>query len=375
MLLIAKKVCNNIVMEIMKTLRKGKVKVMKEYTLKLSNPTYTDFGEKQNLSPLFGEDKPQTLEAWSEIRKDLIAQWEEVIGRPSFTDFEKELILLETFEHPDFHGKLYRQSTGPGAKQLVLLMEPTRYSDSPRPGAIVPFYNPDAMAGYDLKQRKPIEEKQNTQFGLHLVRQGYVVVCTEAFPYNTVPEPADGSWWQAAADQIRKDHPHWTGIGKLIWDTRCAVDLLLSQDNIDQERIVAIGHSLGGKMVFCTAAFDDRIKAVIASDFGIGWDFTNWDADWYFGKQIYEDGFNLANHQLLAMIAPRPFLLIGGEFDGPASWQYIFEARKVYKLFNKENQAAFLDHASGHSPPEHAVDAGYKWLAEQFDLEAREWRG
>ncbi len=74
------------------------------------------------------------------------------------------------------------------------------------------------------------------------------------------------------------------------------------------------------------------------------------------------------------MIAPRSFLLIGGEFDGPASWQYIFEAKKVYKLFNKEYWVGFLDHASGHRPPEHAVDIAYKWLAEQFDLEAREWR-
>lgn len=346
----------------------------KEYTLKLSNPPYTNFGDKQNILPLFDDEEQQTKEVWNESLNRLAAQWEKVIGEPSFTDFKKETTLLETFEHPDFHGTLYRQSTGPCAKQLVLLMEPTRYSGHPRPGAIVPFYYPDDMAGYDLKQRKPIEKGKNTQFGLHLVRQGYVVVCTEAFPYNTVPEPADNSWWQSAADQIKKDHPQWTGIGKLIWDTRCAVDLLLSQNDIDEERIVIIGHSLGGKMAFCTGAFDDRIKAVIASDFGIGWDFTNWDADWYFGKQIYQDGFNLANHQLLAMIAPRPFLLIGGEFDGPASWQYINEAKKVYKLYQKENLAGFLDHASGHYPSEYAVDTAYKWLAEQFDLPNREWK-
>ncbi|NLC43642.1 MAG: acetylxylan esterase, partial [Clostridiales bacterium] len=210
---------------------------------------------RDKLAPIFDESKPYTIEAWEESRDLLIAQWKEVIGRPSFTDYEKKTTLLETFEHPDFHGTLYRQSTGPNAEQLVFLMEPTCASSSPRPGAIVPFYHPDTMAGYDLKKRQQIEDEKNIQFGLHLVRQGYVVVCTEAFPFNTVPEPVNNcgfAWWQAAADKIKNDHPNWTGIGKLIWDTRRAVDLLLSQNNIDENRIVIMGHSLGGKMAFCT---------------------------------------------------------------------------------------------------------------------------
>jgi predicted esterase len=348
-----------------------------EYTLKLSAPQYTDFGEPQRLSPLF--DEPVSLDEWHEIREELKSRWEKIIGRPSFAgidDINSETDLLEIFEHPEFNGKIYRQPTGPHTKQTVLLMEPKNDAAGPRPGAVVPFYHPDVMAGYDLTLRRPITEKPNIQFGLHLVRHGYIVLCGEAFPFNTVPEPVENkgfAWWQAAADKIRQDHPRWTGIGKLIWDTKRAVDLLLSH-NVDPERIVVIGHSLGGKMAFCTAAFDDRIRAVIASDFGIGWDFTNWDADWYFGKQIYREGFNAANHQLLAMIAPRPFLLLGGQYDKPASWQYINEARKAYKLYGKETSAGFLDHASGHYPPEHAVDAAYRWLAEQFELPYREWK-
>lgn len=331
---------------------------------------------RDKLAPIFDESKPYTIEAWEESRDQLIAQWKEVIGRPSFTDYEKKTTLLETFEHPDFHGTLYRQSTGPNAEQLVFLMEPICASSSPRPGAIVPFYHPDAMAGYDLKKRQQIKENTNIQFGLHLVRQGYVVVCTEAFPFNTVPEPVNNcgfAWWQAAADKIKNDHPKWSGIGKLIWDTRRAVDLLLSQNNIDENRIVIMGHSLGGKMAFCTSAFDDRIKAVIASDFGIGWSFTNWDDDWYFGKQIHEEGFDLANHQLLALIAPRPFLLIGGEYDHSGSWQYINEAKKVYHLYKKKNQIVFHNHASGHRPPESAVDFAYRWLSKKFSLPLKEW--
>ena len=351
----------------------------KKYTLQYSQPSYGNLGKEQNLLPLFHENEKQTMEVWEQKRKTLTTQWGNVIGKPSFTynSKDRDTEILERFEQPDYYGTLCRQSTGPVNKQLILVMEPKQPAVTPRPGAIVPFYHPDAMAGVDLVNKKPIVEAKNVQFGLHLVRQGYVVVCPEAFPFNTVPEPLVNkgfAWWQEASEKILQDNPRWTGIGKLIWDTSRAVDLLLSLENIDSNRIVIIGHSLGGKMAFCTGAFDQRIKAVIASDFGIGWDFTNWDAPWYFGKQIHEEGFKFQNHQLLAMIAPRPFFLIAGLYDRPESWQYINEAKKIYRLYQKEELVGMHDHATGHRPPEEAVDIAYQWLAEQFDLPYKEWK-
>lgn len=346
-----------------------------EYTLKYSRPLYDDLGIKQDLCPLFGGENI-TLDQWTKERLELKNKWEELIGRPSFDGFTESIETVKEIITPDFKGTLCKQATSPDTKQLVLIMEPVRFEDKLRPGAIIPFYQPDAMAGYDLNTGEPILKAEVIQFGLHLVRQGYVVICTQAFPFNTVPEPVANegfAWWQAAADKILSENPEWTGIGKLIWDTRLAIDLLSNLDNIDKERIVIMGHSLGGKMAFCTAAFDERIKAVIASDFGIGWDSTNWQDDWYYGSRINREGFDLANHQLLALIAPRPFLLIGGQYDGPVSWQYILEAKKVYKLYQKEDLAGFLDHASGHRPPMYAVDEAYRWLSEQFRLPFRKW--
>lgn len=347
-----------------------------QYTEKCSIPENGFFGEDQALMPLFEKDEEQTLEIWEQKRKILIEQWQKVIGEPSYTDYEKTTKVIEKFEHPEFYGTVCKQSVGPMNKQLVLIMEPKNPVKTPRPGAIVPFYWPDAMAGFDLAQKTPIEDGKNVQFGLHLVRQGYVAVCTEAFPFNTVPEFNDDKGlarWKVAAEKLLKENPGWTGIGKLIQDTSRGVDLLLSLENIDPERIVAVGHSLGGKMVFCTAAFDERIKCVIASDFGIGWSFTNWNDIWYYGKKINEKDFPLANHQLLALIAPRSFLLVAGLYDKTESLQYLSEAKKVYALYRRENRVGMFDHKSGHRPPEYAMDIAYKWLAEQFELPYREW--
>lgn len=343
----------------------------------LSKPGYGDLGENQNLAPLFPDGA--SAGTWKTLRPNLRERWDELLGEPGFSaaDYPQAARVIETFERPEFRGTLMQQPTGPGgAQQRVLVMEPKTTKLSPRPGAVVPFYHPDAMAGFDLGKRRRITEKLTTQFGRHLVQQGYVVVCTEAFPYNTVAKPENDkglNHWRVAAEKILHDHPRWTGMGKLVHDTRRAIDLLLQQPDIDRDRIVLIGHSLGGKMAFYTGCLDPRVAATIATDFGIGWDFTNWSDPWYLGQKITGDGFTLAHHQLLALHAPRPFLLVAGQYDKPESWQYLNAARPAYALAGRENALGMIDHASGHQPTEASMRLAYQWLAEQLALAPQAW--
>ena len=347
----------------------------KPYSEQLSNPAYTDLGAPENIEPIFPEGMQANIETWKSLRHNLLERWGKILGKPSFGDFKQEIELIETFEQPHYTASLYAQSTGPGTKQRILIMEPKTSTSSPRPCAIVPYYHPNLMAGYDIKNRRPITERKNVQFGLHLVQQGYIVACTEAFPYGRVIDHSDRELFDSEIRKFFEENPHWTGIGKRVWDTRLALDLLMDRPNLDRNRILAIGHSLGGKMAFCAGTLDERIKAVIGSDFGMGWSFTNWDADWHFGKQIHEKNFTAGLHQLLALHAPDSFLLIGGMADRSASWQYINEAKKVYRLYGKEDAAGFFDHASGHQPTEESVATAYRWLAEQFGLieQKQEW--
>ncbi|MFC1525741.1 dienelactone hydrolase family protein [Candidatus Latescibacterota bacterium] len=343
----------------------------------LSRTDLEDLGPPQDLAPLLPAGASPTLARWELEREALRTRWREHLGQPSFGELDRAPEVIDRFEAPDFSGTLYRQPTGPETRQLVLLMEPRAVRLSPRPAAIIPYYHPDLMAGYNLARHEPTPERPNVHFGRHLVQQGFVVACTEAFPYNTVSEPESDegfAWWQAAADKLLADHPGWTGIGKLTWDTRCATDLLLSQPDVDLGRTVVMGHSLGGKMAFYAGCLDERLKAIIASDFGIGWDFTNWADPWYHGSRIQAEGFDLAHHQLLALHAPRSFLLIAGEADRPESWQYLQAAQQVYALHGREEAVGCFYHGTGHQPTDESIDAAYRWLAEQFGLDEQPWK-
>jgi predicted esterase len=350
---------------------------MASVTEQVAKPGYAEFGEPEPIDPIFSSGLSPSLATWSPIREDLQNRWKGVLGNPSFGPYDRTPEIIRTFKTATYRGTVYKQPTSPTTQQTLLLMAPIVPLAAPSPGMVIPFYDPDRMAGIDIETQKSLEDQSPLiQFGRHLAEQGYCVVCTEAFPYNTVPEPAENtgfSWWQKGADKLLQDNPNWTGMAKLAYDTSRALDLLLEQPKIDPQCVGLMGHSLGGKMSFYAGCLDERFKAIISSDFGMGWTFTNWDAPWYLGSQISQPGFTLAHHQLLALFAPRPFLLFGGEADRPATWQYLEEARKVYALYGCPNAIGFFNHASGHRPTEEALHIAYGWLAEQFGVEPRSW--
>ncbi len=103
------------------------------------------------------------------------------------------------------------------------------------------------------------------------------------------------------------------GMAKMLYDAMRTVDVLESLPEVDRNRIGAVGHSLGTKETLYLAALDERVKVAVASEGGIGFRSTNWDAPWYLGEAIRDEQFPLNHHQLLALIAPRPILILGGE--------------------------------------------------------------
>ena len=318
-------------------------------------------------------DEELDLDRWASRERSVLRKdWLEFLGTPESV-WPGRSILLDESEHPYCRIRTYSQETGPAWWQKVAILSPPPGPTlGPLPCAVVPFYQCGVPAG-----SADGEPDEALAFGLHLVRQGFVVACVEAFPYNLLP---DGEYerpfgrWQRAADILKHHHPRWTGAGKLASDTSLAVDLLLQEPNIDPERLLIMGHSLGGKMALLTALYDERISSVIASDFGLAPGSTNWGASWYFGTKITSQPQRTLD-QVLSILAPRPFLLIAGEFDGVHSWPYLESARRIYGLYERAHCLGCIDHRSGHRPSLCSLDMAYAWLGEIFGLEPNlQWR-
>jgi hypothetical protein len=343
------------------------------------------------VSSLWAAEAPQPLLApreglaeWKGKREGLIARWEQALGAPTKSSHLEvnQVEVLEVFMTPEFKGTVLRQRTEPDSWQRILLMEPLKLKGRTA-GIVVPFYDPDRMCGYDLKTKAKLGPERNTAFfGLHLVQQGYVVAAVEAYPFNllTPAEQAESKGgmgvWRDAATKLTKQHPQWTGMGKLTYDTRLAADALRGHEGVDPTRIAVMGHSLGGKTAFYAGCLDPRFKAVVASDFGIAWDSTNWGDAWYFGsklKAMRADG--LSHEQLLACAAPTSFFLIAGQYDGQAASGPILDAaRKVHLLYGKDDSIEMFDHHSGHQPSWDSLKSAYLWLAQKMDMPRPDFR-
>jgi len=152
-------------------------------------------------------------------------------------------------------------------------------------------------------------------------------------------------------------------MARMLHDSFVAVDILCSLPHVDSSRIGSIGHSLGAKEVLYLAAFDERVKVTISSEGGVGTKFSNWNADWYLGKGIDSPDFTREQHELLALAAPRPFLLIGGDSaDGDQSWPFIEAALPIYKLFGEPARLGLFNHKQGHAVPPIAEERIYEWF-------------
>jgi dienelactone hydrolase len=213
----------------------------------------------------------------------------------------------------------------------------------------------------NLRDPVGLANRESVHHALHLVRRGYVCVAPRNFLWSGEP----GETWQQAAERMTRRKGWKTGMGRMLWDAIRAVDVLFERPDVDPKRIGAIGHSLGGKEALYLAAFDERVAAAISCEGGVGLPMSNWDADWYLGPQIKSPTFHHDNHEVVALVAPRALLVIGGgKTDGAHSWPYVEASLPVWRLYGVEERLGLLLHDGGHNFPKPGPDRerAYAWL-------------
>lgn len=293
-------------------------------------------------------------------------KWVQALGKPSFEIPESKLTFEKEFKCDGFCVEVYTQPNGPDTVQRVFMAIPDNFK-KPCPAVAVPFYYAEAMLGFNPETNEKIEKFGDIPMMKHLVERGYIVIGGEAYHLTYLkekPENEKFEFWEMAAKKLIKDNPKWTGMGKLVSDTKLLIDAICKDERVDGKRIAIAGHSLGGKMAFYTGCLDERIKVIIANDFGIGWEQTNWKDIWYWGDLACDfKNKNMEHDELLRIANGKPFCLVAGQYDDDESLEII----KKSEVYNEtDGKLEFINHKSGHIPPYEVLDKAYdfleKWL-------------
>ena len=180
---------------------------------------------------------------------------------------------------------------------------------------------------------------QEAVFGRHIngppwkdvIKRGYAVALFYAGDVVAdVKTEAPGELAQFAGDAAPAERPGAVAVWASLYSR--AVDVLAADPRFDGARIAAWGHSRNGKAALLAAALDPRIGVVIAHQSGKGGatltrsyagesvakvtaEYPHWFDALFATWAGREEEIPIDQHQLIALIAPRPVLLTGATRD------------------------------------------------------------
>jgi dienelactone hydrolase len=238
----------------------------------------------------------------------------------------------------------------------------------PFPAVVCVYYESATLVGAN--------DKPNRDFARQLARRGFVTLALG---------PASGGW--PDNHYPSKGECRLQPLSYLAYQASNARTVLAKMPNVDPARVGVTGHSFGGKWAMFASCLDDAFAAAAWSDGGVVFDEANgsinyWEP-WYLGfdpagdrprgkitptaprtgayKRLVEQGRDL--HEVMALMAPRPFLVSGGECDPPKRWVPLNHVIAVNKLLGAEGRVAMTNRKTHGPTPESnaALVAFFEW--------------
>jgi hypothetical protein len=302
---------------------------------------------------------------WERRRNEIKNQWHRMMGEWPEVLTEQRFEFLDSTQQTGFMQYRVRFLWMPGQPTEGYLLVPDGSSEKKRPAVITVFYEPETAIGNGKAER---------YFALDLARRGFVTLSIGT------TEASEAKTYSLYYPSI--ENAEVQPLSMLAYAAANAWNVLAKVPGVDSTRIGIMGHSFGGKWAMFASCLYEKFACAVWSDPGIVFEQSrpsvNYWEPWYLGyhpkpwrrrgliteenpayglyPRLISEGYDL--HELHALMAPRPFLVSGGEEDPVRRWIPLNHTLAVYENLGMKNRVAMTNRPT-HSPDQNSNEIAY----------------
>lgn len=338
-----------------------------------------------HLSKLFEREarqwafRAETIPAFQQWKNVLREKLGDILGLARMERCALQPQCLETQRFEGYTREKIIIQTEPGVWMPCYVLIPDAAAPGKRTAVIAAHGHAGggkaAVAGCrDIPAVAQAIEQYNYDYGVHLVREGYLVFCPDARGFGERREAEQQHDTEVLHGSCVALNQRALSLGQTLtgmwtWDLQRLLDYIETREDCDASRIACVGLSGGGLQTLWLAALDDRVRCAVISGYFYGYqesllDMYNCSCNYVPNLWLTVDMGDLG-----ALIAPRPVLVETGSDDplnGPRGVLNVTEqldiTRAAYRVLGHEERVYH-----------HVFTGEHRWDGEKTYGFLKEW--